>query len=861
MIDCELRWDHTLVEYDNGNGEWVEIVSYDGTHSLVATHHIRPNKAATKLRFRFTSDVSWSDQDGLVDTDGACIFDSISVSDGTGLIDFENFESYAVGSTKAGLWTSVPSGRAFGAYSGLATNLIDRDPCARNISTQIVFWKNHPYPIESGDYPGLYVTPFCLGEGGIEAPCQDELVVSPVIDLGSYSTACDEIQDAGIPEGSLYGLGGYDIRFSAYRDLPLENLVFYQWKIRGVVNGCPQSWQTKPQVGIGWGYREQFLQVSHEIAEMIEYDSIQVACGVIDMCSEWYELYGTCAEHTPAPYIDNVRLYRYGQAGPQWSYYGSDLFQDTFPVDENDMESVCRADAGVDKCYLDQCDRVHAGDSAVVWCDSPTAGGLEWTPDWDARVYCHVNVRYIGPDSKPDIFGPALEGSWGSYVSDDGEWTTLICPEAPQTVQFPYPKFCIDLNDSILTRGYMIEYYFEAWDLDGLSSTLPPTARHPDGDRFEFTCLPTGNSDALYVDDFNNKGTFEGMSQTYFDLVFQALEPDGGHAPDRYDVNGPEIFMRNRGSGLESRATVRQLAEAYKDIFWDCGLEYSVTINEGTSRSENSDDAQLLIDWMRTSGHRTGLWVLGDNVADDLSQSEAPSALELTAGLCGIELESRSLFELTGGGDGGITSPLVIGVEGSPFEDFSYYVDGGCPTVVDFDVLDLTGPGQIGMRYTGYTQGPPWACIYTDQVNDHGYPMRTVWTGHSIIHVRDTEPDESARTRLASLVYGFFGRATSGVTVAEIPSAMSLSRNFPNPFNPSTRIKFSLSRRSHVRLLIYDVSGRLVRVLIDETRQAGTYGTAWNGKTEKGHQAASGVYFCRMEAADYKRSMKMVLLR
>jgi flagellar hook assembly protein FlgD len=74
-------------------------------------------------------------------------------------------------------------------------------------------------------------------------------------------------------------------------------------------------------------------------------------------------------------------------------------------------------------------------------------------------------------------------------------------------------------------------------------------------------------------------------------------------------------------------------------------------------------------------------------------------------------------------------------------------------------------------------------------------------------------------------------------------------------------MNFSLSSRSHVRLRIYDVAGRLVRVLVDETRPAGTYEAVWNGKNEKGFTAASGIYFCRMEAGDYERTLKMVLLR
>jgi len=128
--------------------------------------------------------------------------------------------------------------------------------------------------------------------------------------------------------------------------------------------------------------------------------------------------------------------------------------------------------------------------------------------------------------------------------------------------------------------------------------------------------------------------------------------------------------------------------------------------------------------------------------------------------------------------------------------------------------------------------------------------------------IRNTENGVPARNEFLKNTLQFFETGFSGdITGTEIPKATSLSDNFPNPFNPTTRITFSLSRKSHVRLRIYDVAGRLVRVLIDETRNAGTYGAVWDGKNENGHATASGIYFCRMEADDYERTLKMVLLR
>jgi hypothetical protein len=88
-----------------------------------------------------------------------------------------------------------------------------------------------------------------------------------------------------------------------------------------------------------------------------------------------------------------------------------------------------------------------------------------------------------------------------------------------------------------------------------------------------------------------------------------------------------------------------------------------------------------------------------------------------------------------------------------------------------------------------------------------------------------------------------------------------LGQCFPNPFNPSTTIRFGLAERAHVRLRIYDVSGRLVKTLVDGARGEGEHLERWNGSDNAGRTVASGVYFYRLEAGSFMETKKMVLLR
>jgi hypothetical protein len=88
-----------------------------------------------------------------------------------------------------------------------------------------------------------------------------------------------------------------------------------------------------------------------------------------------------------------------------------------------------------------------------------------------------------------------------------------------------------------------------------------------------------------------------------------------------------------------------------------------------------------------------------------------------------------------------------------------------------------------------------------------------------------------------------------------------LESNFPNPFNPVTTIEFSISRDSHVDLNIYDVSGRLIRTLIDGSKKMDNYSIKWNGRDNRNRPVASGVYFYRLKTENFTKSRKMVLLR
>lgn len=94
-----------------------------------------------------------------------------------------------------------------------------------------------------------------------------------------------------------------------------------------------------------------------------------------------------------------------------------------------------------------------------------------------------------------------------------------------------------------------------------------------------------------------------------------------------------------------------------------------------------------------------------------------------------------------------------------------------------------------------------------------------------------------------------------------VPKSFQLSQNFPNPFNPSTKITYGVPKAAQVKLHIYNLLGQRIRILFDAKRAAGTYTTHWDGLNDKGEHVAAGIYFLRMETDGLALTRKMLLVR
>jgi hypothetical protein len=87
-----------------------------------------------------------------------------------------------------------------------------------------------------------------------------------------------------------------------------------------------------------------------------------------------------------------------------------------------------------------------------------------------------------------------------------------------------------------------------------------------------------------------------------------------------------------------------------------------------------------------------------------------------------------------------------------------------------------------------------------------------------------------------------------------IPKEFKLYQNYPNPFNPTTTINYSLAKKSHAKLMVYNILSQVVAVLVDGFQAQGSYNVKWNA-----HNQPSGLYLYRLEADGFSAAKKMFL--
>jgi hypothetical protein len=118
--------------------------------------------------------------------------------------------------------------------------------------------------------------------------------------------------------------------------------------------------------------------------------------------------------------------------------------------------------------------------------------------------------------------------------------------------------------------------------------------------------------------------------------------------------------------------------------------------------------------------------------------------------------------------------------------------------------------------------------------------------------------DDDRQARFLILVGG---REFVEGELPSLPTKTVIHQNVPNPFNPSTIIRYEIAEAGEVTLAVYDITGALVGVVEHTFREPGRYETRWNAENQRGEKVASGVYFYRLTTPGFAESRKMLLLK
>jgi len=193
--------------------------------------------------------------------------------------------------------------------------------------------------------------------------------------------------------------------------------------------------------------------------------------------------------------------------------------------------------------------------------------------------------------------------------------------------------------------------------------------------------------------------------------------------------------------------------------------------------------------------------------------------------------------------------PTEIGGQVQQVIEVSSFGDG--PTRLDISATDPTAfvPTSDYLQYVD---------LVTQRIALAFAPYRSGYYDEQLI-VSDASTGEILRR------IQLIGRTPDVTGVEEepgiLPRDFSLGPNYPNPFNPSTIIEYTLARRSRVAITVYNMLGREVTTLVDAFKPAGRYTVAWDGTAAGGRSVASGMYFYRMVTASGSETRKMLLLR
>jgi hypothetical protein len=418
---------------------------------------------------------------------------------------------------------------------------------------------------------------------------------------------------------------------------------------------------------------------------------------------------------------------------------------------------------------------------------------------------------------------------------------------------------------------------------------LKPTPQEVAGSR-QTNCI-------LYCQMVNPTRRTGDAQRTSFMYTLDRLGYRGHY--DVYDRMGATNCYNNNHLG--SRASVEQ-AEGYQLIIYDTGNRSVRLLPDGRDNCEGVEVDQIgwFRDWLTQAGSSDAgfatLWILGSDVMEEewwRRQSRWHTPNNLFSDYFGVDfVDATQRVNINPDVAGQTEFFFDVGSESRhvDFEADRYSLNGGCrsqpdpippwssepptSTIRRYDALVAVGSGVETHRYSD-----PWTGALGDAAlvmnSSTSANWNTIFQSHPWVDIvtpsgqepSTVKPRETLLTKILGAVLPTeclqspVATDALGDGLPDTPQVTALHGNVPNPLNPTTTIRFDLARDGHVELRIYNVSGRLVRTLVNGPMERERHQLVWDGMDNSGVPVSSGIYFYRLETAGFRDTRKMAVLR
>lgn len=447
----------------------------------------------------------------------------------------------------------------------------------------------------------------------------------------------------------------------------------------------------------------------------------------------------------------------------------------------------------------------------VVTNSYPTMLRLEWTAPGDdsltgrAAIY---EIRYskwpVGPDTT----------EWWNYAE---QAAGVPYPEDPGTVQ----NFMVPELDTVSTYYLILVTYDEVGNSSGYSNVASGTTGQGGG--------PVVNH-CLEYNGLNNRATVP------FNAVLnpsQSITLEAWVYP--YNLAGESQRMVMDKPFYNWSNPYHQ----YNMGINDEGTHFALLVTNGQWHvMEHGNYTVPLNEWTHLA------WTYDGSVFTTYVNGQFNQSSQVTGLIPGFE------------------TPLTIGVRGAPDWQYGFF-DGLIdeiriwntartqPQIQDFMTIQLTGNEPGLMAYWTFDEGDGQRFFDRSPNNlagNLGYtPEIEIYDP---VWVESTSP----------IIYG----GQTGIEeepLSSLPDDFELIQNYPNPFNAQTTFSFNLPYGTEVLIEVYDMLGRRVAVLANEYYSAGSHELTWDGNLANGNELSSGIYFYRLQAGDFDKTNKMLLLK